>query len=168
MEQIDGSQLGYKILERLSQSQVDYINEHGGVIAIRWTGGKHVALQLFPQGSLVLQHDHDGSVVTPDGWQKWMLVSGEVRHKGYNLIDVMCDIARRRATYEAYEANLPRGKRMSAAWKTDLRALAIAKRQWSKIVVFNFGAPGWLTRYKSWTPAQKEAFDYSGYSPKPL
>jgi hypothetical protein len=164
VERIAPAEVGANILAKLTQSQVDDINEQGGVIALRWTGGKHVALQPFPQGGLVLLSDAG----TPDGREDWMLAAGEVRHKNDNLIDVVCDIARRHDAYEAYKANLPRGKRSDDAWKTDLRALAIAKRQWSKIVVFNFGAPGWLTRYKSWTPEQKESFVESGYSPKPL
>ena len=165
--QIGPEALGANILAKLTQTQVDYINEHGGVIALRWTGGKHVALQPFPQlpEGLILRN----SGKTLDGWQDWMLAPGETKHKGHNLIDVVCDIARRHDVYAAYKANLPRGKRPSRdAWKTDLRALAIAKRRWSNVAVFNFGAPGWLTRYKSWTPEEQGAFDLSGYSPKPL
>ena len=39
--QIGPEALGANILAKLTQTQVDYINEHGGVIALRWTGGKH-------------------------------------------------------------------------------------------------------------------------------
>jgi hypothetical protein len=156
----DAEEESAKVIGKLTLAQIGEINETGGIRAIRWTGGRNVQIMdLTTLGSADDPTFHfDG-----DGWHPALLARAS---SGYNEIDVICQLARERAQYNHHVDNLPEGAVLVPdAWRTDPFAKAVAKELWSRVVVFNFGAPGWYARYYSSTHEKKYSFVTSGYIP---
>lgn len=153
-----------QVLAKLTLAQLRQINERGGIQAIRWTGGRNV--QILELASQMVFRDGGEQF---DGWRDYLFAPyskpGPLHE--YNVIDAICRLSREQAQYCAYVDSLPKRRcPVPGAWKTDPRAKAIANRLWSRVVVFNFGAPGWYRRYESWADEQKLAFVSSGYTPR--
>ena len=153
----------YEAFFKTTRAQLEAISEHGGVVAIRWTGGRRVQIVPFPQGALTLKSENG----TVDAWEEWML-KHNAEH-GCNLIDMYCRIARQHSQYQFHVESLPEGTRpVHDAWKTDAFAQAKADKLWSSVIVFNFGAPGFIDRYVNMSQEMAVKFAMSGYKPQPV
>jgi hypothetical protein len=145
------------VLDRLTPAQWSEINENGGLWAFNLSSlrvNARVETLRFEIGDRGTHHivtlsDHALNTPRVNGWAEWEA----------KICDQMVDKAKR---WTAWYAHLDRVKALPpaeravaeklerldrSAWKQDKEAWRLAEQRWSNVVVFNFGAPGFISRF---------------------
>jgi hypothetical protein len=158
--ELEPKQESINILAKLTPAQLKQIDVQGGVQAIRWTGGRNVQIM-----DITTTDGHPCNIGDFDGWLPEMFDPSSGAF--FSVVDDICTRARERSQYDVHVDNLSEGAVLvPGAWKDDRFARALAKELWSRVLVFNFGAPEFSTRYLALSDEDRQNFVQHGYIPR--